>query len=78
MVGEQQVDTDCDLITGSEDFAQYLRHVPGCFLDIGNGLEGPCGSSLHNPSYDFNDDILTIGTDFWTKLVEQQLRVPAQ
>ena len=31
------------------------------------------GCSLHNPQYDFNDDILTTGADFWVELVQSQL-----
>lgn len=73
VAGQDCVDADCALVTGSEDFAQFLRHVPGCFVDIGNGLDGPCGSSLHNAGYDFNDEILTVGVDYWVKLVEQEL-----
>jgi hippurate hydrolase len=40
---------------------------------LGNGKEGIGGCSLHNPAYDFNDEILCIGADFWVKLVETQL-----
>lgn len=75
VVGADNVDVDCALVTASEDFARYLQHVPGCFLDIGNGLEGSCGRTLHNPSYDFNDEILTVGADFWVRLVQQELPI---
>jgi amidohydrolase len=73
VVGAAHVNTDCAPITASEDFARYLRYTPGCFFDIGNGMDGSCGKSLHNPSYDFNDEILTVGADFWVQLVEQEL-----
>jgi amidohydrolase len=73
VAGKANVNADCDLITASEDFAQFLRVVPGCFIDIGNGLDGHCGSSLHNPRYDFNDDILEAGADYWVQLVESVL-----
>lgn len=73
VVGADHVDTESAPITASEDFARYLSHIPGCFLKIGNGLEGSYGSSLHNPSYDFNDEILAVGAAFWVQLVEQQL-----
>jgi hippurate hydrolase len=73
VVGVERVDADCSLVTASEDFAQYLQSVPGCFLDIGNGTDGAHGNALHNSSYDFNDEILTIGADFWVRLVEEQL-----
>ncbi len=73
VVGLDRVEPNCKLITASEDFAQFLQIVPGCFVDIGNGLTGNCGSSLHNPSYDFNDEVLSIGADYWVTLVETAL-----
>ncbi len=57
-------------VTGSEDFAYYLQRKPGCFLRLGNG-EG--GAMLHNAKYDFNDNNLTIGAAYWTRLVEKFL-----
>jgi hippurate hydrolase len=39
---------------------------------IGNGpSEGGC--LLHNPNYDFNDDILAVGASYWARLVELEL-----
>lgn len=73
VAGEPAVDPDCPTCGASEDFARMLRVKPGCYILIGNGLEGHCGSSLHNPHYDLNDDILTVGCDYWKTLVEQQL-----
>ncbi|PZW68093.1 hypothetical protein C7399_1713, partial [Paraburkholderia tropica] len=55
---------------GSEDFAYYLQEKPGCFLRLGNGEHS---RTLHNASYDFNDDNLTVGAAYWTRLVEQFL-----
>ncbi|WCS25708.1 amidohydrolase [Methylobacterium sp. NMS14P] len=57
-------------ITSSEDFAQFLKFVPGCFSYIGNGDSAP----LHNPTYDFNDGALTYGADFHVAIVRQRLR----
>ena len=45
---------------GSEDFSYFLKKVPGCFAWIGNGPS----ASLHNPKYDFNDSVLSIGSVF--------------
>ena len=73
VVGAELVDDDCALITASEDFAQFLQVVPGCYLDIGNGITGSCGSSLHNNTYDFNDEILTIGASFYRQVVASEL-----
>lgn len=57
---------------GSEDFAYMLLEKPGCYIWIGNGDgEGSC--MIHNPGYDFNDDILPIGASYWSNLVAQLL-----
>jgi len=73
VVGADRVDDACELWPASEDFAQMLKHVPGCYIDLGNGTEGSCGTSLHNPHYDFNDDALAIGAAYWVQLVIDQL-----
>lgn len=57
----------------SEDFAHFTAAVPGCFLLLGNGEEGPCGQPLHSSDYDFNDALLPIGAEFWVQLVRDRL-----
>ncbi|WP_192248521.1 M20 aminoacylase family protein [Mesorhizobium caraganae] len=57
-------------MTGSEDFARFLDHVPGCFVFLGNG---EASVPLHNSSYDFNDDGLLHGTNFHAAIVRQRL-----
>ena len=57
---------------GAEDFAYMLQAKPGCYVWLGNG-PGTGGCSLHNPHYDFNDEILPIGVRYWIKLVETVL-----
>ena len=54
---------------GSEDFSYFLEKVPGCFAWIGNGDS----ASLHNSKYDFNDDVLSIGSSFLASLAEERL-----
>jgi hippurate hydrolase len=76
VAGPNAVDGDCGLVTASEDFARYLHLVPGCFIDLGNGLDGACGRSLHHESYDFNDEILAVGSSYWVELVESRLPGP--
>ena len=56
---------------GSEDFSYFLNKVPGCFAWIGNGDS----ASLHNPHYDFNDNVLTIGSSFFATLAEEKLNI---
>jgi len=58
----------------SEDFGYMLQARPGAYVLLGNGVDGVGGCSLHNPHYDFNDEILTRGADFWVALVESELR----
>ncbi|MEI6733610.1 MAG: M20 aminoacylase family protein [Comamonadaceae bacterium] len=57
-------------VTGSEDFAYYLQHRPGCFLRLGNGEDS---AMVHNARYDFNDNNLTVGAAYWTRLAERFL-----
>ncbi len=73
VVGADSVIGDSRAAMTSEDFGYMLQVRPGAYLLLGNGAEGIGGCSLHNPSYDFNDDILCIGADFWVALVQTQL-----
>ena len=57
---------------GSEDFAFMLQAKQGCYIWLGNGNQ-PGSCMIHNPGYDFNDEVLPIGAAYWTTLVEQQL-----
>ena len=72
VVGEDCVNQQPLPSMGSEDFAFMLQEKPGCYLWIGNGSsENSC--LLHNPHYDFNDEILPVGAAYWVKLVEMKL-----
>lgn len=80
VVGKAQVMTNVEPTMGSEDFAFMLQEKAGCYVFIGNGDGehrllghglGPC--NLHNPSYDFNDDLLPIGASYWVRLAEEFL-----
>ncbi len=57
----------------SEDFAHFSAAVPGCFLLLGNGTDGPNAQPLHAADYDFNDDLLPIGAALWAALVRDRL-----
>ncbi|ABD57067.1 Peptidase M20D amidohydrolase [Jannaschia sp. CCS1] len=67
------VDGTCDPMSFSEDFAHFSAAVPGCFLMLGNGTDGPHGQPLHASDYDFNDALLPIGRDLWVQLVCDRL-----
>ena len=80
IVGVENVDAAVEPTMGSEDFAFMLLHKPGCYVFLGNGDGGhrdaghglgPC--NLHNPSYDFNDDLLPIGATYWIELAQAAL-----
>ncbi len=74
VVGEPQVDRNTDPLMGSEDFAYMLQERPGCYIFLGNGLDGSKGGcSVHNPKYDFNDDISVLGASYWARLVERAM-----
>ena len=65
--------TDCKPMSFSEDFAHFSNAVPGCFFLLGNGMDGANNKPLHSSDYDFNDDLLPIGADFWASLVKNRL-----
>ena len=72
LLGPDRVTLQGAALTGSEDFAAMLEHCPGSYLLIGNGAgEGSC--MVHNPGYDFNDEILPVGAAFWSLLVQRYL-----
>ena len=72
VVGKENVRTAELPSMGAEDFAYMLLEKPGCYVWLGNG-PGKGGCSLHNPHYDFNDDILPIGVSYWVRLLETAL-----
>jgi hippurate hydrolase len=57
---------------GSEDFAYMLKACPGSYFFLGTA-HGKDDKPLHHPAYDFNDEILPIGTAFWVDVVENYL-----
>jgi amidohydrolase len=76
IVGPENVE-DFEPTMGAEDFAFFLLEKPGSYVMIGNGEGGhrehghglgPC--VLHNPNYDFNDDLIPLGATYWVKLAE--------
>ena len=72
VVGEERVNLSPTPGMGSEDFAYMLQEKPGSYIWIGNGDgEGSC--MVHNPGYDFNDEILPIGATYWVKMAEEIL-----
>jgi len=72
IVGADNVNLQPKPAMGSEDFAFMLMEKPGSYIWIGNGDgEGSC--MVHNPGYDFNDEILSLGATYWVRMVEHIL-----
>lgn len=65
--GGQTLVEDFPVQMGSEDFSMMLERRPGCYVLPGNGRSST-GCALHNPSYDFNDEILVRGAAFWIRV----------
>ena len=74
VLGEDNIDAVAPPDMASEDFAFMLNERPGCYIWLGNGGDGELGGcSVHNPYYDFNDNILALGASYWATLVETAL-----
>jgi hippurate hydrolase len=74
-VGPERVQRDLPPTMGAEDFGWMLAACPGAYVMLGNGVDGPHGKALHNPGYDFNDDIIPVGVRYWVNLVRALLPV---
>ena len=66
IVGADRVDTDFPPVMGAEDFSYMLEARAGAFIFVGNGDS----AGLHHPAYNFNDDVIPVGTSYWVRLVE--------
>ena len=70
--GAENVVTDADPTMGGEDFSYMLLAKPGAYVWLGQG-GGPMSCFLHNPNYDFNDDVIPMGAGYLAALVEEAL-----
>ena len=70
--GNDKTNIAMEPMTGSEDFARFLNSVPGSYAFIGNGLDS---APLHNPNYDYNDDILKPGAEYLIAVARSRLSV---
>ena len=68
--GESNVNTNIEPSMGGEDFSYLLEKKPGSYLYIGQGDENH-KAHLHTTKYDFNDNLLPIGVNFWVELVKE-------
>lgn len=73
VVGEGNILADEPSWTAGEDFAFMLEEKPGAYAFFGQRGSDRGGIALHNPKYDFNDDLLPIGAGFFVSLTERVL-----
>jgi len=71
-VGAERTDPNLNPLPGGEDFSFMLQQVPGCYAFIGNG-HGDSDEFIHAPRYDFNDDIIASGVNYWVELAKGEL-----
>ena len=70
--GKDNVFTDAEPTMGGEDFSFMLQERPGAYVFLGQG-GGPNNCFLHNPGYDFNDEVIPLGAGYLAALVEEAL-----
>ena len=73
VVGPSQVSDQAEPATGSEDFADMLRVVPGAYCRVGHGGTVP----LHNPAFFLDPAILPVGASIMARLAEQRMPLAA-
>lgn len=56
---------------GGEDMAFFLEKSRGCFFFLGVGREG-C-APIHNPRFDFNEDVLLLGVQTYCRIAMELL-----
>ncbi len=82
VVGKQNVDTNQPQSMGGEDFGAMLLERPGCYVCLGQAEidtpDSPHNYGLHSSYYDFNDQIIPIGIEYWVQLVETKMPLSAK
>lgn len=77
VVGDANVDIDVAPCMGAEDFGAMLQEVPGCYIMMGQGepdkKASPHNKFLHDTGYDFNDEIIPTGIEYWARIAEAAL-----
>ena len=72
--GAQNVLRDAEPTMGGEDFSYMLQARPGAYVFLGQG-GAQLGCLLHNPNYDFNDEVIPLGAGYLAALVEESLPI---
>lgn len=69
IAGPGRVNRKVEPMMGGEDFSYMLLERPGAYIFAGNGDS----AGLHHPRYDFNDNLIPVGSSFWVRLAERAL-----
>jgi amidohydrolase len=78
IVGEQGLASMEYPSMGSEDFAYYLREIPGCYVRFGARREGWEHIPLHSPAFDFDEEALKVGAAFFDRVARDALEAYAR
>lgn len=68
VVGKENVSVTPDVVTGSEDFADMLRVIPGAYCTVGHEGTLP----LHNDGFFLGEEILPVGASIYARLIENR------
>ena len=75
-LGRGAVNDKLEKTTGGEDFAFMLEQRPGAFMFLGNDAEGQAEiHNVHTPLFNFNDDAIPVGVEYWVSVVKQELNL---
>lgn len=73
VLGEDKVNENTNPMMSSEDFGHFLERVPGCFVFLGGQREGTEVYPLHHAKFDYKDENLARGAEFFAEIVRSQL-----
>jgi len=73
VVGEQGLVPMDHPSMGSEDFAYYLREIPGCYVRFGACREGWENIPLHSPAFDFDEEALKVGAAYFNQVAREAI-----
>ena len=69
IIGPENVAERAEPVTGSEDFADMLRVVPGAYCTLGHGGNVP----VHNPKFQIDMNMLPVGASIMARVAERRL-----
>lgn len=73
IIGDTQINSQCEPSAAAEDFAYYLQHRPGAFFFLGSGnASAGITESLHSPRFNLDENCLTFGSAIMAGLVLQR------